>query len=133
MYNTYRFETKVWQLLCGRDGEKKKIGFVNKNRSRQKTKKCLKFFSDHLHIRIALGQYGWLEAIRIWRWLKKNLRHFLVFLTVKTLILLVYELLKITYYNKVILTLCYNITFLLDFATYSTDKPNFYQILKFLH
>ena len=39
MYNTYRFETKVWQLLCGRDGEKKKIGFVNKNRSRQKNQK----------------------------------------------------------------------------------------------
>ena len=44
MYNTYRFETKVWQLLCGRDGEKKKIGFVNKNRSRQKNQKVPQIF-----------------------------------------------------------------------------------------
>ena len=44
MYNTYRFETKVWQLLCGRDGEKKKIGFVNKNRSRHKNQKVPQIF-----------------------------------------------------------------------------------------
>ena len=33
--------------------------------------------------------------------IEKNLKHFLVFLTVKTLIFVVYELLKIIYYNKV--------------------------------
>ena len=30
--------------MCGRDGEKKKIGCVNKNRSRQKNQKVPQFF-----------------------------------------------------------------------------------------
>ena len=47
----------------------------------KKTKKCLKFFFNHLHIRIASNHPYWPKAIRIWRWSEKNLRHFLVFLT----------------------------------------------------
>ena len=47
----------------------------------KKTKKCFKFFFNHLHIRIGSNNPYWPKAIRIWRWSEKNLRHFLVFLT----------------------------------------------------
>ena len=105
-----------------------KIGAV------KKTKKCLYFYSDHLHIRIALGQYGWLEAIRIWRWLKKKLKALFGFFDGENLDFGSIWATQNHLLQQGKFWLCAIISlFLHDFATYSTDKPNFDQRLKFLH
>ena len=101
MYNTYRFETKVWQLLCGRDGEKKKIGFVNKNRSRKRKQKVPQIFFRSSPYSDSFGPIWVVRSYSNMEVIDKKFKAPFGFFTVKILILLVYELLKITYYNKV--------------------------------
>ena len=94
MYNTYRFETKVWQLLCGRDGEKKKKGFVNKNRSRQKNQKVPQIFFQSSPYSDSFGPIWVVRSYPSMEMIEKKLEAlFVLFFTLKTLILAVYDLL----------------------------------------